>query len=520
MFLATDRSDTAASVLAVRGISKRYGATDALRDASLELKRGQVYGLIGVNGSGKSTLMKLVAGAERATAGEMLLNGRPYRPRSVAHATKMGVGMVPQELPIVRSMTVADNLFIGQWHARFGVVNTRRGSIAAIKALEELEVDVDPRMPARDLSLGEQQMVVIARTLARRPQLVLMDEPTSALGSTEVTRLRKVVRGIADRGDTVLMVSQRLDDVFAVCDHVTVLHRGESIVSAAIGQLSSDRAIDLMLYGREGSCRPSTTKQPDVSRSALPHQGDPGSALKVKGLRGGTASPSVDLQVRSGEIVGLAGLPGSGPSRVLRALFGRESASAAEMTLFGELYVVKGPSACIRQRVAYVTGDRQIEGLIPDSTVATNIAMVGNRAPMGGPVHLRRMRKKALEQIEMLRIRPGDPDLPVRDLSGGNQQKVVFARWMLSEPRLWLLDDATRGVDIGARRDMHAALRSRAREDGSAVIATSSDLLELFELCDRIVAFRAGSIVLDAHRDDTTPDAVEAVTTGAIERTA
>ena len=518
--MVTDRSGTAAPVLSVRGLSKRYGATEALRDATVELERGRVYGLIGVNGSGKSTLMKLVAGAESVTSGEMVLNGQPYRPRSVAHATKMGVGMVPQELPIVRSMTVADNLFIGQWHARLGVVQQRKGSIAAVNALKQLEVDVDPRMPAGELSLGEQQMVVIARTLARNPRLVLMDEPTSALSGTEVSRLRQVARDIADRGDTVMLVSQRLDDVFAVCDHVTVLHNGESIVSAEIGQLSADRAIELMLYGREGSRRGSATGPPDATGLASGHRADPDQALYVKGLRTGTVPTQVDLQVRSGEIVGLAGLPGSGPSRVLRALFGRESASAEEMTLFGEPYVVKGPSACIRQRVAYVSGDRQFEGLIPDSSVATNIAMVGNRAATGGPVRLRRMRKQALHQMEALRIRPGDPDIPVRALSGGNQQKVVFARWMLSDPRLWLLDDATRGVDIGARRDMHAALRARCREDGAAVIATSSDLLELFEFCDRIVAFRAGSIVLDARRDDTTPDAIEALTTGAIERTA
>jgi ABC-type sugar transport system ATPase subunit len=215
-------------------------------------------------------------------------------------------------------------------------------------------------------------------------------------------------------------------------------------------------------------------------------------------------------------VVGLAGLPGSGTSQFLRALFGLVPASARTIGLFGRPYRIRRPADAIGRGIAYVTGDRQAEGLIPDSSVAANIAMVRDRRARSGPLHLRRTRREALQQIVALHIRPGNPDVPVRSLSGGNQQKVVFARWMLTGPRLWLLDDATRGVDVGARDEIHAAVRACARNDGAAALVVSSDLLELFEVCDRIVVFRAGAIVADLNRDDTTPDAVKALATGEL----
>jgi galactofuranose transport system ATP-binding protein len=503
-----------AKVLEMRDVSKQYGATRALEGVSLELRAGGVYGLIGVNGSGKSTLMKIIAGAERASAGDMHLDGSWYRPRNVAYARRLGVGIVPQELPIVASVSVADNLFLGRWPTRLGILRSAASRVAATRALAELGADIDVRRPAGELNLGEQQLTVIARALAQQPRLVLMDEPTSALAGADVVRLRQIVRSIAAQGRTVFLVSQRLDDVFSVCDQVMVLRNGSLIESKPVGALTTDRAIELMLHGHPDAQRRAPTRRPRAQLADDRPTGPATSALAVKDLQVRGRSARLSLQVTAGEIVGLAGLPGSGTSEFLRALFGLVPASARTIHVFGRPYRIGGPARGIRRGMAYVTGDRQREGLVPDASVATNIAMVRNRRARGGPGHLHRVHREARDQIVALRIRPGDPDLPVRTLSGGNQQKVVFARWMLAKPRLWLLDDATRGVDIGARDEIHAAIRASTQADGAAALVVSSDLLELFEVCDRFVVFRSGAVVADVARGDTTPQSVKALATG------
>lgn len=504
------------TVLTVRDVAKEYGATRALQGVSFELRSGQVYGLIGVNGSGKSTLMKILAGAERATVGEMILDGQPYRPRSVAHAGRLGIGMVSQELPLVPHMSVADNVLAGQWLTRFGVLRPRAQHAAAVSALRELGADLDVTVKAGDFKLGEQQLTVIARTLTRRPRVLLLDEPTSALGGAEVDRLRTVVRAIADQGRIVLIVSQRLDDVFSVCDRIMVLRNGRLVESAAAAALGSDRAIELMLHGRSAPGRQTAANRTGARVSGATNEAADGArtaALEVREFAVAGCTDPLTLNIGKGEIVGLAGLPGSGASEFMRALFGLRASSAREAWLFGDRYQPSNPAAGIRRGIAYVTGDRQWEGLIPNSSVLDNITMARTRAARGGPRLLRRARSEAIPLIASLRIRPGDPSLPVRALSGGNQQKVVFARWMLTSPTLWLLDDATRGVDIGARREIHAVVRAVVRE-GRAALMVSSDLFELFETCDRIVVFRSGAVVADSQTTETTPEAVEALAAG------
>lgn len=505
-------------VLRVRDLAKSYGTTRALQGVSFELRSGLVYGLIGVNGSGKSTLMKILAGAEQASDGEMALDETPYRPRNVAHAGRLGIGMVPQELPIVPHISVADNVFMGQWHTRFGALRGHLSRTAARAVLRELGAETDVGARAGDLKLGEQQLTVIARTLTRRPRVVLLDEPTSALAGGEVTRLRQVIRGIAEQGRTVLIISQRLDDVFGVCDHVMVLRNGRLVESAPVTEFSSDRAIDLMMHGHDGP--PSKPKVAATTADTREPPGDTAdgitAALATADLVVHGRTGPVSLRLDRGEIVGLAGLPGSGTSEFLRALAGLRPASAREAWLFGERYRPGRPGDAIGQGIAYVTGDRQAEGLVPDSSVANNITMVRMRTGWGGPRHLAAARRAALEQIAALRIRPGDPDQPVRALSGGNQQKVVFARWMLASPKLWLLDDATRGVDIGARREIHSAVRAMTSEGHVAALMVSSDLFELFEVCDRIVVFRDGAVIADMPSAKTTPEAVETLTAGLV----
>ncbi|MGH9110340.1 MAG: sugar ABC transporter ATP-binding protein [Acidimicrobiales bacterium] len=499
-------------------MTKTYGATRALRGVSLELRPGRVHGLVGVNGSGKSTLMKIIAGVERATSGQMSLDGKPYQPRSVKHAGRSGVTMVPQELPIVRGLSVADNIVMGNWPTRAGVIQQGTQIRDAGAALAEIGAVLDLSAPAGDLTLGDQQLVVLARTLFRRSRVVLLDEPTSALGAAEVTHLLEVIRTMAAQGHTVMIVSQRLDDIFGSCDHIMVLRDGRIIESADVDGITSDEVVDLMLYGSRRS-RPAvddaaTGTGPAGSRGGRPGASAP--ALAVSGAVMAGRRTTVDVTIDRGEIVGFAGLPGSGSSQLLRTLFGLTPLASGDIRLFGERYRANRPAAAVRSGVAYVPGDRQVEGLIPDLSVAGNIATVRDRSILHGPWALARTRRAALDQISALHIMPGEPDVPVRSLSGGNQQKTVFARWALVEPRLWLLDDATRGVDIGARRDIHEEVRRRIREGETAAAVVSSDVLELFEVCDRIVVFRQGAIVGRFAAKETTASQVESLAAGTL----
>jgi ABC-type sugar transport system ATPase subunit len=496
--------------LVVSGVTKTYGATKALRGVSLDLHVGRVYGLVGVNGSGKSTLLKILAGAERATSGEMFLGGKPYRPRSARHAGQLGVTMVPQELPIVRRLSVADNVVMGNWPARAGVLRKAEQLRVAEQALAQIGADLDPSAPVGDLTLGDQQLVVLARMLFRRSDIVLLDEPTSALGADEVRRLLEVLRAMAAQGHTVMIVSQRLDDIFELCDHIMVLREGDIVESADVGEITSEEVVDLMLYGSRVVHRP-VEGSAGSSENRGGRRDATAPALVVRSAVMSGRSTEVDVTIERGEIVGFAGLPGSGSSQLLRTLFGLTSMERGEIRLFGERYCARRPAAAVRAGVAYVSGDRQAEGLIPAVSVAGNIATVRDRSVLHGPWALARTYRAALAQITALQIRPGDPDVPISTLSGGNQQKVLFARWALIEPRLWLLDDATRGVDIGARRDIHEEIRRRVVGGRTAAAVVSSDVLELLEMCDRILVFRQGAIVGRFVARDTTAGEIEAL---------
>lgn len=513
--------------LVVSGVTKTYGATRALGGVSLELRAGRVHGLVGVNGSGKSTLLKILAGVERPTTGEMHIGDRPYRPRSARHAGQLGVTMVPQELPVVRRLSVADNVVMGSWPSRAGVVRGAEQLRIATQALAQIGADLDPADAVGDLTLGEQQLVVLARMLFRRSDIVLLDEPTSALGSDEVRRLLEVLRAAAAQGRTVLIVSQRLDDIFGLCDHITVLREGAIVESGDVGEITSEDVVDLMLYGsrvaRRGAEGAAGSSQDRSGRRDAPVSVSPltpvaprAPALAVRGAVMRGCSTEVDVTIECGEIVGFAGLPGSGCSQLLRTLFGLTSMERGEMRLFGQRYSARRPAAAVRAGVAYVSGDRQAEGLIPAVSVVGNIATVRDRSVLHGPRALARTYRAALGQITALQIRPGDPDVAVSTLSGGNQQKVLFARWALIEPRLWLLDDATRGVDIGARRDIHDEIRRRVAGGHASAVVVSSDVLELLELCERIVVFRRGTIVGRFVSRDTTAGEIEALAAGTL----
>ena len=507
-----------AGTLVVTGLGKRYGANEALVDVSVGLAPGRIYGLVGVNGSGKSTFLKILAGVERPTSGNMTLDGIPYAPRGVIHAGRLGVGLVPQELPVVPAITVADNLLLGRWPTRWGVIRRRAARVVARRALAALAPEIDVRSEIRNLPLGLRQLVVIGRTVLREPRLVLLDEPTSALTGTEVLRLRDAARRLADAGRTVVIVSQRIDDIFALCDEAIVLRDGRLVDTPRVSSLTPTALVDLILHGPEGG-RPSA-RQGEKSRlvdGVLPPTTEtetPVVDLVDFEVLGRT--DALTLRGSPGEIIGLAGLPQSGASDLMRSLFGLLPAAAKAVSISGSGYVPSTPANAIRHGLALVSGDRQAEGLVPDLSSVANACMVHNRRPWRGPVGLRRTRSEAAALLKAVRVQPADPDMPVRSLSGGNQQKVIFVRWLLARPKVWLLDDATRGVDVGARHDIHQLVRDQVRQDRSVALVVSSDLQELLEFCDRIAVFRSGRMVAAGTAAELSLHDLEAAVLGTV----
>lgn len=501
--------------LELHNVSKRYGQHWALREVSCEFAPGRVHGIVGVNGSGKSTMMKVIAGAERATEGELLFDGTRRVPRTVGHADRLGIGLVPQELPVVPRLSVAENVLLGRLRSRYGILQPGKVREQAAAVLAELGVDADLSQPVGELTLAHRQLVVIARTLVRQARVLLLDEPTSSLGAAEVATLRTIIRDQASQGRTVILVSQRLDDIFAAADEVHVLRGGRLLVSGPLADIGADRTISLMLYGQDHA--PSAAGSHGHRTTALlPGASDDTdrAALRLDRFPVPAADTTVTLSVRPGDVVGLAGLPGSGARELLLGLFGSPRTRTASITLDGAQHRIGAPAVNVAHGIAYVTGDRQAQGVVPDASVTTNIALAASRRLGAGPARLHQVNERARAQIEALDIRPGDPDAPMRTLSGGNQQKALFARWLLTEPRLWLLDDATRGVDVAARHDIHHALRTNVDTGASAALVVSSDVLELFDVCDRVVVFRAGQIVADQRTADLDPAQVEALTVG------
>jgi len=497
--------------ISVRSVSKRFASTWVLRNISYEFASGVVYGLVGVNGSGKSTLMQIMAGVDRPSKGEVVVSGD----LTADESHRLRVGFVPQELPMVPDLSVAENIYLGNWPRKLGVLQHRKLLRDARSALQRVGLELDVTQMASNLTVGEQQLVVIARVLVQEPDVLLLDEPTSALAVAEADHLFDIVRNIAGEGKTVVIVSQRLDDITAVGQQLLVLREGELIASGPVASYSPRQVVALMLYGvkepqekvESSPAATATKKAMDETVSALVLDN-----FVASGLERGTS-----IRVPPGQILGVVGLRGSGTSALLRGLFGLSDASARRFSLFGHTLNLATPRVNVQRGIAYVTGDRRREGLVLSATVADNLAMAMNRRLLSGPWRLNRARRAAIAQISKLKVHPPDPDALIAHLSGGNQQKVIFARWSLIRPQLWLLDDPTRGVDIAAREDIHKAIKESTRNAQSVALMASSDNSELFEVCDRLLVFWRGAVVADLMVGDTTLSAVEALTVGASE---
>jgi len=490
-------------LLSMRGIDKAFGGVPALRSASLGIARGEVHALIGQNGAGKSTLIKILTGAYRRDGGDILFEGRPVSFDSPRAAQDAGISTIYQELNLIRLRSVTENVCLGYEPRRFGLIDWRAAHRRARAILSRFGIDIDVTRPLGEFSTAIQQMVAIARAVSLDAKLVVMDEPTSSLDDQEVEVLFGVMRDLKASGVSILYVSHYLDELFAVCDRVTVMRDGETVDERGIADATKLGLIAAML-GRDVE---------EIRAAGMTgFEGGEGQVgdllLEVKGLATDTRLRDVSLRVRRGEIVGLAGLLGSGRTEVARALFAMDPATSGSVTFEGRPASFREPREAIRAGLGFLTEDRKADGIVPELSVRENLTLaLLPRLARGGRVPEAREREIVRRFIERLGIKTANMEQPIRQLSGGNQQKVLLARWLATEPKLLLLDEPTRGVDVGAKREIQNAIRELA-ERGLGVLMISSEFEELTEGADRVVVLRDGASVAELRNPGLTENVI------------
>lgn len=484
-------------MLVARTIRKRFGPVTALDGVDFSAAAGEVHALLGENGAGKSTLVKCLAGVHRPDAGGMMLGGGPFEPTSPSRAERMGVATVFQEVGLIAHLTVGENICLGRepthrWAP--GVISRARTNERARAAMARLGVDIDPAREMSSCSMAQRQLVAIGRALDVSARVLILDEPTSSLDKGEVVALMHILRRLRSQGMAIVFVTHFLGQVYDIADRVTVLRDGVVAGAAPIAEMPRERLVSLMI-GREVTLASSSPP----SRGS----GDAPVLVEARGLSRPGALEHVDLTIRRGEAMGLAGLLGSGRSETARALAGVDPATSGEIRVDGARVRLDTPRRAIRLGIAFAPEDRRSEGLFPGMSVRENIT-IAMRARGASKSDAD---AAARDLIRRLRIKAPDPEAPVSTLSGGNQQKVILARWLAARPRLLVLDEPTRGIDIGAKAEILAEI-ARLREHGLSVLFISSELSEVLGACDRVTVLRDRRTVDVLEGDQRREDAV------------
>ncbi len=484
----------------MRGVTKRFPGVVALDGVDFALRRGEIHGVAGENGSGKSTLMKVLAGSYEADKGEVELGGRPVSFSSPSAALRSGVALIAQEVLVHPDLSVAENLLFNRTpRRRWGGIDWPRTNAAAAEVLARLRLDVRPSRRLGTLPLHQQHMIAIGKMVERQPDVLILDEPTSSLAQSEVETLYKLIREMRDGGTAIVYITHRLREYFDLADRVTVLRDGRLVETRPIGDLDETELVKLMV-GRELT---SIFHRPD-DRVAPPAEAPP--ALRIRGFRSRKLR-GIDLDVKRGEIVGVAGQAGAGRSTLARTLFGLHSGEGT-VEVDGEEVTLNSPRAAMAAGIGFAPEDRKGAGLVLSMSVGENIAMPqwGTLSRAGFQTPRRRGRLVA-DSIERFGIRCRGPLASVDTLSGGNQQKVVLAKWIARDPVALLLDEPTRGVDVGAKAEIYSQIE-RLAEDGAGILVFSSELLELLRLSDRVVVLAAGAVAGELTAAEATEESI------------
>jgi L-arabinose transport system ATP-binding protein len=483
------------SALAFDRVSMEFPGVKALQEVSFDVRAGSVHALMGENGAGKSTLLKILSGAYRPTSGVLLIDDKPLSFQTTAEALAAGVAVIYQELHLVPEMTVAENLFLGHLPSRGGLVKRSELAAAARKQLDLVGEAISPETKVGRLPLAQRQMVEIAKALTRGARIIAFDEPTSSLSDREVRRLFTIIRDLKARGCAILYVSHRMEEIFQLCDRITILRDGKHVETAELKTMTRDAVVQRMV-GRELADIYSYTPRP---------QSEPG--LVVQGLLGPGLAEPCTFTVKSGEILGFFGLIGAGRTELLRLLYGATAKIAGTVSVVGHTTDVDSPRDAIEAGIVLCPEDRKKEGIVAVRSVLENINLSARRrkARAGGLIDENWERSNAQQRIDQLRVRTPSARQLIRNLSGGNQQKVILGRWLSETVKVILLDEPTRGIDVGAKSEIYTIMQNLARE-GVCVVMVSSELPEVMGVADRIAVMRQGRIAAIVNRGEATEE--------------
>ncbi|MGO4257398.1 sugar ABC transporter ATP-binding protein [Marmoricola sp. RAF53] len=495
-----------ATALELAAVTKSFGAVQALRDASLSVRSGSIHGLVGENGAGKSTLVKIVAGVHRRDGGTFRLHGADADFGSTAESKAAGVAVIYQEPTLFGDLSVTENIFMGRQLLGRGRRIDRAAMYAEARRLfTRLGVHIDPRRPALGLSIADQQIIEIAKAISLDASVLIMDEPTAALSGVEVERLFAVARSLRDEGRALVFISHRFDEVFSLCDEITVMRDGAYVASHRTADTDVDAVVAEMVGREVGDLFPKTPAE----------LGDP--VLEVENLTSTGLFHDISFTVRAGEIVGLAGLVGAGRSEIARAVFGVDGYEAGAVRLGGRAVPAGNPRAAIRAGMAFVPEDRRRQGLVVESSVARNVVgVIRDRLARFGLITAGAENRAAGPWAAKLEVKTNALDMNAATMSGGNQQKVVIAKWLATDPTLLIIDEPTRGIDVGTKAEVHRLLSELAGQ-GLAILMISSELPEVLGMADRVLVVCEGRITADLDRDRATPENVMRAATHHLE---
>lgn len=502
----------------MQGITKAFPGVKALDGVTFDLGQGEIHALVGENGAGKSTLIKILAGVypHGEYGGEVLLDGAAQRFNNVRDSEHAGIAVIYQELSLVKDLSVAENIFLGREPRRFGVIKWEELYGRAQKLLDELNLAIDPLTPVRNLGIGQQQLVEIAKALSQNARIVVLDEPTAALTDTEVETLFRILNDLRARAVAMIYISHKLDEVFRISDRITVLRDGRTIDTTATSETDEPQVIAKMVGRAVDQIFPETTHESGEVIFEARHV-----SVEDVSVQGKLIVNDVSFTARKGEVLGIAGLMGSGRSELLMAIFGAHPGrKSAQIFVNGAGVRINSPNDAIDHGIGFVTEDRKRYGLILEQTILRNMTLAGLRKLSGRFITNEDAEAAAGERAGAdLRIKANSVFTVVGTLSGGNQQKVVLAKWLLTKPSVLFLDEPTRGIDVGAKQEIYAQI-NRLAASGLAIILVSSELPEVLGLAHRVIVLHEGRVTGEFTRAEATPEAVMSCATGHVRRAA
>ena len=487
----------------MRGIDKSFGGNAVLKNAGFLLDDGEVHALMGENGAGKSTLMKILTGVYTKDAGQVIVDGKEVCYNNPQEAEKAGIVFIHQELNVLFDLTVEENMFLGKEIKKvFGICDRKAMRKRVQEILDMLGVDIDPTQRMDELSIGQQQMIEIAKALMVDAKVLIMDEPTAALTQSETEVLFKVVNSLRKKGVSIVYISHRMEEIFELCDRITILRDGTYIDTKRIAGIDMNDIVKMMIGREIGERYP-------VRNSKI---GDV--AFEVKNLNCPGAFENVSFEVRAGEVLGVSGLMGAGRTEIMQAIFGNMPNVTGQIFLDGKEIKNKNPQQAIENGIGFITEDRKVEGLMLEESIMKNISLANlGRISNGGVINKKKEQELVNKGIEELRIRCFGPQHECNNLSGGNQQKVIFAKWIYTNPKVLILDEPTRGVDIGAKKEIYNIINELAAK-GVAIIMVSSELPEVLGMSDRVMVVREGEVRGILNKEEANQESIMTLATG------